>query len=1100
MSPLPGRTNYLSSAIRKTGIQTYRRTRVQGVYPGIDLEYYGNGSELEYDWLIGRGVDPNTIRIVLEGANDIHLEANGDLRLRLASGAELIQRRPVAYQERNGVRIPVACDYHLAQGTVRFKVGHRDRRLPLVIDPVLSYSKSIGGSGTDMATGVAVDKSGNIFLTGTAGSFDFPVVNAIQDKNQGTRFAVSTNSGGTWSPLPSNLAFGCLVADSQKPTVLYSTQGNSFFRSIDGGTTWNILPVSFTDANGSIVQLQYAAFIVVNPKDSNILYVSSYPGPVLKSTDAGATWAMASNGIPSGSQFLYADLLVIDPFHPEVLYTDFDGSPYKTTDGGNSWAPASLPNMPSIPLRGSALLTFDPVTPNVLYSRSGSVYRSTDGGATWVDLGSPFGLPFLIVPDPSTAGVVYGATNVGVIKYTAETGWQKIGPGGPVTALAVDPSNSRNMIAVNSSTQNIGLRTTDGGGTWTPVTLGRPVSSFVFDRKQAGLVYACTAASTDAFVTKLNPAGDTVLFSTYLGGVGAENATAIALDAAGNIYIAGYSGSFDFPTTPGAFQASGSGPFVASLTPNGDALRYATFIGAETNQQLQPPSLAVTANGEAIVAGTASPAFLRRLNASGTQLQYSTSINGAVSGMAFDSTGSLIVAGAADSGRFVATPGAFQTSAKSAAGNGFVARINTSGNIEASTFISGSGPDRTKREIGADQARAVAVDPEGNILVTGVAVSPDFPITTGPSLQSNCSYAFSCIATFLIGSVCQYHGDDIFVSKLDASLSSLKASRLLGGACYEGPSAIALDASGNVFVAGNSNSIDFPVSYPFESGPSPSNFKGVVAEFDSDLSKLIFASYADVGNAPGLAANSAGDVYVSGFDSKSHVALLKLAAASTPRFSLDSITNAFNPLDNSVSPGMIASIKLSAFKPVQPFEHGIMATDSGGSSPSNTRVLFDGVAGLVLSVSENRIEVGVPRQITGTTRVQVEQDGVLSNALTLRVALNNYAFLTADGSGSGQALAWNEDGALNSASNPAAKNSTVTLLMTGAGEADANAVGAAFACQNTDLVEVTTSPQFVAGVFVVRLRVSGTGAFQLRCGSKGTPAAPPSQNVTVEVR
>jgi len=187
---LPGKSNYFIGNDPKkwhAGVRQYGRVRYAKVYPGVDLVYYGNQREMEYDFVLQPGADPGAIRLGIEGATKLRL-VHGDLVLSSAGG-DVHLRSPQIYQEANGVRYAVRGGY-VVQGKneVGFRLGAYDRRRTLIIDPVLAYSTYLGGStgdpgygaAVDFATGVAVDSAGNAYVTGFTSSTDFPTTNAIQ--------------------------------------------------------------------------------------------------------------------------------------------------------------------------------------------------------------------------------------------------------------------------------------------------------------------------------------------------------------------------------------------------------------------------------------------------------------------------------------------------------------------------------------------------------------------------------------------------------------------------------------------------------------------------------------------------------------------------------------------------------------------------------------------------------------------------------------------------------------------------------------------------------------------------------------------------------
>ena len=342
---LAGTSNYFIGSDPSqwhTNIANYGQVEYQNLYPGVDLVFYGNQRQLEYDYVVAPGTDPSVIKLAFDGAESMTIDGQGDLVLHTSAG-DVMEDAPVVYQESGGIRQPVSGQFVVeGDGQVGFALGAYDHTQPLVIDPVLSYSTYLGGTGLDQSYGIAVDAAGNAYVTGTTDSADFPT----------TTGAFQTTSGGG-----------------------------------------------------------YDAFVTkLNPTGTALVY-STYLG---------------------GTSVDFGEHIAVD--------------------------------------------------------RAGNAY---------------------------------------VTGYTTSTNF-------PTTVGA--------------------FQTTSGGG-------------------------------YDAFVTKLNPTG-TVVYSTYLGGSGDEIGWGIAVDTAGYAYVTGQTDSTDFPTTTGAFQTTSGGgydAFVTKLNPTGTALVYSTYLGGTLN-------------------------------------------------------------------------------------------------------------------------------------------------------------------------------------------------------------------------------------------------------------------------------------------------------------------------------------------------------------------------------------------------------------------------------------------------------------------------------------------------------------------------------------
>src|SRR5215213_6579912 len=276
---LPGKVNYYIGKDRsrwRTGVSTYAKVAYQNLYPGVDLVYYGNQRQLEYDFVVHPGTDPNIIALSFEGADGLKVDPQGELVLQ-ASGGEIRQRKPLIYQEGDGVRHEVAGSYKLKdRNTVGFQIADYDASRPLVIDPVLVYSTFLGGANVDSGFDITVDAAGNAYVTGstqllivpstfptTAGAFD-TTHNGSQDafvtklNPSGSALVYSTFLGGTDLDSASGIA-----VDSAGNAYVTGTTSSSDFPTTVGAfdTTLNDRDAFVTKLNPSGSALVYSTFL-----------------------------------------------------------------------------------------------------------------------------------------------------------------------------------------------------------------------------------------------------------------------------------------------------------------------------------------------------------------------------------------------------------------------------------------------------------------------------------------------------------------------------------------------------------------------------------------------------------------------------------------------------------------------------------------------------------------------------------------------------------------------------------------------------------------------------------------------------------------------
>ena len=914
-------------------------------------------------------------------------------------------------------------------------------------DNALVFSRTLGGSGGDVVSAMAVDPAGNLIVAGRTNSFDFPVTNG--SVNTGTMLATSVDSGRTWKSLGNLPSGSAATIATDAGGVLYAGSTTGVFRSTDRGKTWTpAAPIPGLDCGTSGLPCG-VTILTVDPTRAGVVYAGAYTG-IFKTIDGGVTWTRSDNGIPKAPGF---DYLVIDPFHPDVLYTSF-GTNYRSYDGGANWATYDLPHESAGGIGGRGdRVAFDPFVSGTIYHSSyDGIFVSTNAGLTWTR-SSPF-VPVGVAADPLTRGVLYAVDFDQSVYRSADNGATftrvyRDNLGGRL--LVVDPSKAG--VVLTSS-----VRSEDGGKTWSRLSLGRAPQRLLFDPRSPGVMFAATDVSTDAFVAKLDPSGEKILFATYLGGMGSETITGVTTDADGNIYVAGLSSSLDFPATPRPPSTALPGEipdnaFVAKLDPSG-ALLYVTpvpavaFSDVGSSLAVGPDRRAVMIGSRSVRSGQDLDCVVSKLSADGATFDFIRTIGGAsfdfCKGVAVDRSNNIALTGTTESLDFPVTDGALQPSKKQGR-HSFVTKLDGSGNIRFSTYLGGSDNDA---------AAAVAFDADGNVLVAGTTASKDFVTTPGAyqrSLRGNCPYPSSAVATGFIGTIISYQMDDGFVTKLDPS-GALLFSTYLGGDCFDQVKGISLDVWGNVWVVGTTNSNQFPMVFPFDSGPAYAQYKAFATRLAPDGSGLYFSSYHGAGSNPVIAATPGGDAYIGGSTQPNYpafsVALAAPPVAGPPylgfvgriggppssSMAIVSAGNAFTMRNGPIVPGELTLIDVVGMADVDSIDLGFRPTAPLPRQLGRAQVFFDDEPAAIISVTHGRILCVAPYSLAGktATRITVLAQGDRSPAYRVDVFTNDPGARSADGSGQGRALALNQDGTVNSPDNPAPRGSTVTFFVTGA--------------------------------------------------------------------
>jgi hypothetical protein len=552
---LPGVSNYLygdDPGRWITGVPHYARMHFHDVYPGIDLVYYGSSGALQYDFILSPGVLPNTIRLGFSPVEMLELNEDGELILHLESGV-LRQRAPFSYQMINGDRVTVSSSFVLLDDQqVGFVVGNYDPALPLVIDPDLVYSTHLGGSASEIESwGIAVDADGAAYVAGWTNA-GFPTIPGSFNSEISGRYDCFISK---FSPDGGALVFSTYLGGSYYDRCVDVTLDESGYAYVTGDTQSSDFPAT-PGAFDTVFGAPYDAFVAKLTPAGDALVYSTYLG--------GLTGAMT----------LGVDIEVDDTGSAYVMGVT-DESDFPTTPGAFSTVRQDD--------NGGDPHDNDDIFITKLSPAGDALVYSTY-------LGSPFRDGYY-----ESGGLAVDSSGAA---YVANWTW---GDGFPTTPGAFDTTfggNTDGFVTKLSPDGSYLVYSTYLGG-----SSGDTVHGLTIDETGAayvtGIVHSGDFPTTpgafstslngyrDVYVTKLNPAGDALAYSTFLGGSEPtpdyfEVGVGIAVNSHGEAFVTGYSDDADFPTTPDAISRSNGGSsdaFLTQLSAAGDTLLYSTYLG-----------------------------------------------------------------------------------------------------------------------------------------------------------------------------------------------------------------------------------------------------------------------------------------------------------------------------------------------------------------------------------------------------------------------------------------------------------------------------------------------------------------------------------------
>jgi len=563
---LAGRVSYFNGSDRskwRTDVETFERVAFSDVYPGIDMVYYGNQRELEYDFVVAPGRDASAIALNFDGADTAAIEVETGDMLLTVGGSTIRQKKPFSYQESNGTRVEVESRYVARDdGTIGFEVGEYDPTRPLTIDPVLTYSTYLGGGNSDVVGSfdydrvIAVDSAGNAYIAGETASADFPTTvgsfdigaNGGRDvfvtklNPAGTALVYSTFIGGS----AGESAFSVAIDGSGNAYLTGETASDNFPTTVGAFDTTRSGTDAFVtklDATGSV--LLYSTFLGGSGDDFGVGIAADSSGNAYVAGYTPSTNFPTTTGAFDTSYNLGGDLFMtkVNPTGSALVYS--------TYVGGSS---EELPTGLAVDSAGNAFIAGETLSAN---------FPTTTGAFDTGFGGNADG--FVTKINPAGTALVYSTFLGG----TADDSIQSI---------AIDGVGSAYVAGLTGSTNF-------------------PVSANPYDATYNG-------GMTDAFASKLDASGAALAFSTYLGGALDETAHGIAVDSSLRAHVTGTTASTNFPVTSDGYDTSANGDtdaFLATFDAAGGALFYSTYFGGASVDS--GSGIAIGPSGDVFLAG-----------------------------------------------------------------------------------------------------------------------------------------------------------------------------------------------------------------------------------------------------------------------------------------------------------------------------------------------------------------------------------------------------------------------------------------------------------------------------------------------------------------
>ncbi len=763
LDPLPGVTNYYAGDDSKSwrlGVKNFAKLRAKSIYPGVDIVYYGDQRRLEFDFVVAPKADPGVIALNFSGMDKLYTGVEGDLVAEIG-GQPVRFAKPFAYQTIAGNKKPVLAGYVLdGNGKAKLQIGDYDKNLELVIDPIMSYSSYLGGSLLDTANGIAVDQAGNAYITGqtcSSGKDPNGLLFPVPSPNpSGTAFAGSCDAyisklGFNSATNVTTLLFTTFIGGSNdtNPT---STWGNGI--ALDNQATPEVYVIGTTNWWGLP-----GAFPNPSTYDDGTPRLTKYNGGdhdafivVLNST----TGTLDRSTYLGGSDDDQGYSIAVDSQRNVTAVgqtKSFDFPVY------NGFQPITETYVAFVTKLDAALQ----IAPKILPGASAISPRKPSQTDSCTP-GAQCPLTANISTNPNSPPYYFFSAVFGGQLVPPASTWPCYGSGASLACGGGYPYTGFDLInnvpippfyAVPDGAITIG--TPNCAGSSPPLVLVAETGAATATAKGLNWAPACQSLSVNAFVPDYGGFNWRILGQPIGPVYATTEAYGVALDPNGDVFAVGGSNTSSLQPVniawlPG-MHYEGTGAWIIKLRGIDGAPVYLTPLGTNPSDSTQA------------------------VNAS--------------RGVAVDSQGRAYVVGTADGGIYTQ-----KTSVNPDILGGtdaFVLRMSSSGSgIDYGTYLGGNGND---------QGLGVAVDSGGWAYVVGSTQSTNLPLIN-PLLDANLNTLGTLLGT-----------QDAYLAKLTPDGSSLIMSAYLGGSATDQGNAIALSptGSGDIYVAGNTGSVDFPV-------------------------------------------------------------------------------------------------------------------------------------------------------------------------------------------------------------------------------------------------------------------------------------------------